>query len=148
MDWSPPGSSVHRILQATILEWVAMPLSRGSSRPRDQSLIAGSFFTVLATSTVLYKWINHFTKSRPRLRDWLNVLFPVFLIREDTPAPFLCRCASLAYVYLNSLSVFAPICHCAMSLIINFVPTFTVFASMKNAFFTGAKSQGKTGSSL
>ena len=35
MDCSPPGSSVHGILQASILEWVAMPSSRGSSRPRD-----------------------------------------------------------------------------------------------------------------
>ena len=35
MDCSPPGSSVHGILQARILEWVAMPSSRGSSQPRD-----------------------------------------------------------------------------------------------------------------
>ena len=35
MDYSPPGSSVHGILQTRILEWVAMPLSRGASRPRD-----------------------------------------------------------------------------------------------------------------
>ena len=35
MDCSPPGSSVHRILQARILEWVAMPTPRGSSQPRD-----------------------------------------------------------------------------------------------------------------
>ena len=34
MDCSPPASSVHGILQARILEWVAMPSSRGSSRPR------------------------------------------------------------------------------------------------------------------
>ena len=34
-DYSPPGSSVHRFLQARILEWVAMPSSRESSRPRD-----------------------------------------------------------------------------------------------------------------
>ena len=37
MDCSPPGSSVHRISQARILEWVAIPSSRGSSRPRDQT---------------------------------------------------------------------------------------------------------------
>jgi len=45
----PPGSSVHGILQARILEWVAMPFSRGSSQPRDQtqvSCIAGRFFTM------------------------------------------------------------------------------------------------------
>ena len=49
MDYIPPGSSVHDILQARILEWVAMPFSRGSSQPRDQiqvSCIAGGFFTV------------------------------------------------------------------------------------------------------
>ena len=31
----PPGSSVHEILQARIMEWVAMPSSRGSSQPRE-----------------------------------------------------------------------------------------------------------------
>ena len=35
MDCSPPGSCVHGILQARILEWVAMPSSRGSSQPKD-----------------------------------------------------------------------------------------------------------------
>ena len=35
MDCSPPGSSVHRILQARILEWVAISSSRGSPQPRD-----------------------------------------------------------------------------------------------------------------
>ena len=51
MDCSPPGFSVHGILQARILEWVAMPSSRGSSWPRDQThvscifCIAGRFFT-------------------------------------------------------------------------------------------------------
>ena len=33
MDWSPPGSSVHGILQASMLEWVAIAFSRGSSNP-------------------------------------------------------------------------------------------------------------------
>ena len=37
MDCSLPGSSVHGILQARILEWVAVPSSRGSSQPRDQT---------------------------------------------------------------------------------------------------------------
>ena len=34
---SLPGSSVHGVLQARILEWVAMPSSWGSSQPRDQT---------------------------------------------------------------------------------------------------------------
>ena len=52
MDFRPPGSSVYGILQARILEWVAMPFSRGSSLPRDRtwvSCIAGRSFTVWAT---------------------------------------------------------------------------------------------------
>ena len=54
-DCSPPGSSVHGILQARIQEWVANPFYRGSSPPRDQtqvSCIAGRFFTIWATREV------------------------------------------------------------------------------------------------
>ena len=40
MDCSPTGSSVHGILQARILEWVAISFSRGSSRPRDQTQVS------------------------------------------------------------------------------------------------------------
>ena len=49
MDCGPLGSSVHGIFQARILEWMAMPSSRGSSQPRDQtqiSLLAGRYFIV------------------------------------------------------------------------------------------------------
>ena len=52
MDCSPPGSPVHGILQARILEWVAIPFSRGSSRPRGWTqafCIVGCFFTVWVT---------------------------------------------------------------------------------------------------
>ena len=52
MDCSPSGSSVHGTLQARILEWVALPFYKGSSRPRDWtqvSRIADRFFTVWAT---------------------------------------------------------------------------------------------------
>ena len=41
MDCDPPGSSVHGILQARILEWAAMPSSTGSSWPRDWTLVSG-----------------------------------------------------------------------------------------------------------
>jgi len=49
MDCSLPGSSVHGILQERMLEWLAMPFSRGSFQPRDPtqvSHIAGGFFTI------------------------------------------------------------------------------------------------------
>ena len=48
VDWSPPGSSVHEIFQARILEWVAISFSRGPSQPRNWtgvSWIAGGLFT-------------------------------------------------------------------------------------------------------
>ena len=49
MDCSSPGSFVCGILQARILEWVAISFSRGSSEPRDQtqvSCIVGEFLTI------------------------------------------------------------------------------------------------------
>ena len=73
MDWSPPDSSIHGILQARRLESVAIPSSRGPSQPRDWTQVsctAGRFFTVWAArestlknvfwpinSTNLY-WVN------------------------------------------------------------------------------------------
>ena len=56
MDCSPPGSSIHRILQARVQEWVAIPFSRGSSRSRDRtqvSRIVGRHFTIWATRKVI-----------------------------------------------------------------------------------------------
>ena len=54
MDYSPPGSSVHCISQARIMEWVAISFSRRSSRCRDWTRISyvsciGGFFTTWAT---------------------------------------------------------------------------------------------------
>ena len=52
MDYSLPDASVHEILQARILEWVAVSFSRRSFQPRDQtqvSRIASRRFTILAT---------------------------------------------------------------------------------------------------
>ena len=55
-DYSLPGSSVYGFLQARILKWVAMPSSKGSSQPRDQThpsylslTLAGRFFITRAT---------------------------------------------------------------------------------------------------
>ena len=56
----PPGSSVHGIFQVGILEWVALPFSRGSSQPTDRapvSYIAGRVFTVWATKEAPYYMI-------------------------------------------------------------------------------------------
>ena len=60
MDHSLPGSSVHRIFLARILEWVAIPSSRGSSRSRDQTCFSwspalpGGFFTTEPQGKPIY----------------------------------------------------------------------------------------------
>ena len=58
MDCSPPGSSAHGILQARLLEWVAISFSRGSSQPGDRtqvSRIAGRCFNLWATREAHFK---------------------------------------------------------------------------------------------
>ena len=54
-DCSPPGSSVHGILQARELQWVAMPFSRGSSQPRNKP-ITGSSVMISRFSTTSVSW--------------------------------------------------------------------------------------------
>ena len=77
-----PGSSVHGILQARILEWVAIPFSRGSFQCRDITQVfctAGRFFTVLATrkafnsSMVMVKQIYIMEYNRAMKRRKLSI---------------------------------------------------------------------------
>ena len=72
-DYRPPGSSVRGIFQARILEWVVISSCRGSSQPRDQTLMSCvsctlAFFTTSATwetlvSIVIVWWKPNFTLS-------------------------------------------------------------------------------------
>ena len=68
MDYSLPGSSALGILQGRILEWVAVPFSRGSFRLRDRSLvscIAGRFFTTEPPGKPnQYHMVFYFSKDR------------------------------------------------------------------------------------
>ena len=60
IDCSPPGSSVQGILQARILEWVAISLSRGSSQPRDWTwspALQADSLTVLHLHSTLIFWL-------------------------------------------------------------------------------------------
>ena len=54
VDCTSPGSSVHGILQAGILEWGAMPSSRGRSRPRDRTWVS---HVSCIGRWVLYPWV-------------------------------------------------------------------------------------------
>ena len=69
-DYSLPVSSVHGILQARILEWIAIPFSRWSSWSRNQiqvSCVAGRFFTIWATVLIYWLFANW---KFPIQRSW------------------------------------------------------------------------------
>ena len=70
--WPTMGSSVHGILHARILEWVAIPFSSGSSLPREWtcvSCLAGRFFTVWATREAPYVCV-YVSSSQSSLLKW------------------------------------------------------------------------------
>ena len=110
MVYSPPGSSLHGILQARILEWVVIPLSRGSSQPRDQtwvSCVAGRFFTIWATRKAQEYWSGYPIPSPGDLPDPGIETGSPALQADSLPAglpgkPFLClgRCKSLGLLKL------------------------------------------------
>ena len=72
MDCSPPGSSVHGILQVRILGWVAIPFSRGSSQCRGWNhfsmspALAGRFFTIWATREALINYILVYLRNKSK----------------------------------------------------------------------------------
>ena len=85
MDCNPPGCSIRGILQARILEWVAMPFSRGSSWSRGWnwvSCIAGRFFTNGATRKAQYfkAWFlenreHHLSYMGTEWQNWAMLWF-------------------------------------------------------------------------
>ena len=133
MVHSPPGSSVHGILQARILDWVATSSSRGSSRPRDRahiSFIAGGVFPAgspgepSVTHRIVYIHINPHTfslsksismfcfKHSLKINRWKKFFLTIY------PHPYYFWCASffpgnLSY-YLVSFSFLLKNCfyHC------------------------------------
>ena len=93
MDWSPPGPPVHGILQARILEWVAMPSSRESSRPRDQTHVSYIYLHWQAGSLPLlppgkpdeqWRWIQLLTltdRDKELSSHWTHIV-------RDSPKTF------------------------------------------------------------
>ena len=106
MDCSPPGSSVHGILQARAPEWAAMPSSRGSSWPRKwtqiscNSCIAGRFFATQPPRkpifpkyifpTYIYPKYNSFISKRYGSNDGVGIgaIFTIYHRNLSTKQPF------------------------------------------------------------
>ena len=79
IDCSPPGHSVHRILQARILKWVSIPVSRGSSQPRDQTMVS--------------RLQADFLLSEPPGKPWSLI--------QKKRKPWTCRCVD----FIDSFSI-------------------------------------------
>ena len=98
MDWSLPGSSIHGIFQAKMLEWVAISYSRGSSWSRDGthvsciSCLAGGFFATMP----------HIL--RPKSRDFCRPFGHVMFLHKHFSRPLSHRSAYLSLWFINSIS--------------------------------------------
>ena len=109
LDCSPPSFSVHGILQARILEWVAIASSRGSSRPRDWTCVsygpalAGRFFTTSTTWQPLFhafiKYISTHAPRTPRCPAFILILWVLILLVISR--------SSGVYIYLYILNLIA-----------------------------------------
>ena len=100
MDCSPPGSFVHGILQARLLEWVSIPFSRGSSQPRDQTRVsytAHRFFSVWATRKYTRGWVAYWhlflmvlEAGKSKIKVPADLLFAESLLPGSQTVVFLC----------------------------------------------------------
>ena len=85
--------TVHGILQARIVEWVAIPFSRGSSQPRDQTQVSrmtGRFFTSHQGSPRILEWVAYSFSSgssQPRDRTGVSCIAGGFLTTELSGKP-------------------------------------------------------------
>ena len=110
MDCSLPGSSVHGIFQARVLEWVAISFSRGSSRPRDWTQVshtAGRGFTVWAPRDI----IIHFKKY---LMAFLDFTIHIYKSSESTFKHYsiVPQTVKISYNRVFPISLLNPLQHC------------------------------------
>ena len=107
MDCSPPGSSVHGILQTRILEWIAISFSRGSSWPKYRiqiSCIAGGFFITWATRESLNSrspW-SFTVVCFPGLNRHRNLNVP---LQKRRSSPITTYCVTSFYPQRNQLDL-------------------------------------------
>ena len=88
MDCNPPGSSLHEISQARILEWVVNPFSKGSSQPRDQTCVfcIGRRIPYRCKQTILQPLSHHITAA------WWWALRRLRMLKAPDAGPRWVRC--------------------------------------------------------
>jgi len=123
MDCSPPDSSVHEILQARIMKWVAISFSRGSSQPRgwnQVSCIAGRFFTNWATRKVLKSLNRVWNQWYTHIKHKWDI---VICLRIDIWSPNCCPVNRfISIIYLDSIYM-----HKYMTVVLLFLTYFTLY---------------------
>ena len=141
MNCSLPGSSLHGIFQARILEWVAISFSRRSSRPRDWtqvSCIVSRCFTVWATREVTPEWpsgFHYFFQVNPEFCN--KELMIQAIVSSSSCFCWLCRASpSLAAKNIVSLILILTIWWCPSE--------SHLLSSWKRVFAMTACSLGKT----
>ena len=115
MDCSSPGSSVHGISQARILEWVAISSSKGASQPRDWThiCIAGRFFTNWAIKEAIFKVsvyiLERFEIWKDGKKFWHNIfkfwLLQIKVERSMCVHVCVCVCVSLVH-FLDQFNIY------------------------------------------
>ena len=89
INHSLPGSSIHRILQTRILEWVAVPFSRGSSQPRDQSQVSHIAVDSLSTESPGKPFLRTYViRLGPLGNPGLYLCLKIHNLHESTEFPF------------------------------------------------------------
>ena len=120
MDCSPPGSSVHGILQARILEWIAISFSRGSSRPRNRtwvSSIGGKLFVIWASrETTIHHRVsgNLFSGACGVSGPWTaySTAFQSLFTSWNLKTSELCPCVYYLFCWNLTLLHFSASCLC------------------------------------
>ena len=100
MDCSPPGSSVHGIFQARILEWVAIAYSEGSSLPRDQTWVS----CISCIDRQIRDHWHHY--CRTVLCQFLLHIFCWSVIRYINVCTCLCIFALLSVLLIYTVKIF------------------------------------------
>ena len=104
-DLSLPGSFVHEILQAGILEWVAISYSRGSPQPGDQtwvSCIAGRFFIISATWEAQKLWGKNYYPYFTVKKKW-DTKSQIKFLKVMQPIDNIILAWTYIYMFQNAL---------------------------------------------